>query len=563
LFLLAGKASRLSTTTYPLGSTETFTYDADSNVLSRKTRAGPIINFSYDTLNRLLTKTPPSPAPSVTYSYDLAGRLIAARDTTSSAIVAAAPPGGTPVQYAAAYTYDVMNRPTGVSWTPAPTAAAPTASSVSFSHSYSKANQRIGQTISDNSWVNYPAATPSTVSYTSDALNRYTAVGAVTPSYDGNGNLTSDGTFTLGYDAENRLTSASGASNTASYAYDAQGRRKSKTVNGTTTVFVTDADNREVLEYDGGSGAIQKWYAYALGPNAVLNQMNVVAATRATLLPDILGSIIASQDSSSGTLIKVSYLPYGKSGSGGPFGFTGQRIDVETSGLYYYRARHYSPAWGRFLQVDPIGYAGGANLYAYVNNDPLNATDPTGKDCATANGTISCASSNYQFSVPAANSSLMWPFNGNDAVNFKSSDPGYHTYSTPANQGNAINVSPAVANNYIVNNPVPGTANPATPAGTANDATPLFGNNFAVISPVISYTTTNQLNGNPIMVNVTLPGHPLYPGIVVREVDVDANGGTVINNWGEGTSAFQNPNSSTGFASQYINGVWNGLYPHK
>ena len=40
---------------------------------------------------------------------------------------------------------------------------------------------------------------------------------------------------------------------------------RARTVNGVKTVFVTDADNREVLEYDGASGAIQRWYAYALG----------------------------------------------------------------------------------------------------------------------------------------------------------------------------------------------------------------------------------------------------------------------------------------------------------
>ncbi|MGB9114986.1 RHS repeat-associated core domain-containing protein [Bradyrhizobium sp.] len=77
--------------------------------------------------------------------------------------------------------------------------------------------------------------------------------------------------------------------------------------------------------------------------------------------------------------VSRGYLPYGKSATAsGPFGYTGQRIDPETNGLYFYRGRHYSPAWGRFIQSDPIGYQGGVNLYAYVNNDPLNLLDPYG-----------------------------------------------------------------------------------------------------------------------------------------------------------------------------------------
>jgi RHS repeat-associated protein len=298
---------------------------------------------------------------------------------TSAAIAAAVPPSGPSVQYATSAAYDALNRPTGISWNPAPTAATPSGSGVTFGHAYNKANQRIGQTATDNSWLNYPAASQSTLSYTADALNRYTAVGAVTPAYDGNSNLTFDGTFTFGYDAENRLTSASGAGNTAAYTYDAQGRRKTKTVNGSTTVFVTDAGNREVLEYDGSSGAIQRWYAYGLGSNDVLNQMNVATSTRATLIPDIQGSVIASIDSSSGALSKIGYLPYGKSAAApAPFGYTGQRIDPEPGGLYYYRARHYSPVWGRFMQPDPVGYGAGSNLYAYVGNDPVNLIDPFG-----------------------------------------------------------------------------------------------------------------------------------------------------------------------------------------
>ncbi len=61
--------------------------------------------------------------------------------------------------------------------------------------------------------------------------------------------------------------------------------------------------------------------------------------------------------------------------------FTGQRWEA-TLGLYDYRARFYDPALGRFLQPDPIvpepGNPQALNRYAYVNNNPLRYTDPSG-----------------------------------------------------------------------------------------------------------------------------------------------------------------------------------------
>lgn len=62
-----------------------------------------------------------------------------------------------------------------------------------------------------------------------------------------------------------------------------------------------------------------------------------------------------------------------------PFGFAGGLYDTDT-GLVRFGARDYDAETGRWTAKDPISFAGGNNLYAYVHNDPVTERDPQGLD---------------------------------------------------------------------------------------------------------------------------------------------------------------------------------------
>ncbi len=232
----------------------------------------------------------------------------------------------------------------------------------------------------------------TTAGNVTNAGNQLTADATHTYQYDDNGNLTRKTLLATGnytqytYDAENRLTKVedfvagnSTAAFTNTYRYDGLGRRIEKVANGQTRRYIYDGE--DILLESDGSNVLQARYTHGPGidePIAVTKGANTFFYHQ-----DGLGSVTDLTDSTGATAKSYSYDAYGNVlESPGtvdqPYTYTGREFDAE-SGLNYYRARHYDPSTGRFLQKDPIGIFGGTNnLYQYAGGNPISLIDPLG-----------------------------------------------------------------------------------------------------------------------------------------------------------------------------------------
>jgi RHS repeat-associated protein len=343
-------ADRLHTLSDPAtGKTATYTYNSD-NMVSQVSYGSDVRTLGYDSLHRLtgdtLKTSSGSTVASVGYGYDADSRLTA---LTTTGLAGAS---------ANAYTYDQAGRVA--------------------------------------SWNNGT----TTTSYGYDGNGNLTQDGSKAYTYDARDELTSDGTNSYSYTARGTLASQSSSSATVASSFDAFGDQVTQ---GTQT-YATDALGRMTsatgtsgpaysFSYAGASGSVASdgvnTYTWDPSGSSLAGIGAPGGGTGGVLaLTNIHGDVIG-QFSASGTSVSGStgYDPWGNvtASSGtvqGRLGFQSGWTDPAT-GKVAMGARWYTPSAGGFDSADTVAVPADpdpamADPFAYVGDDPLDGTDPSG-----------------------------------------------------------------------------------------------------------------------------------------------------------------------------------------
>ena len=226
----------------------------------------------------------------------------------------------------------------------------------------------------------FPSAANGTA--TINSLNQLSDWAGAVYTYDEDGNLTSaGGRFSALYDAENHLTSLTRGGSTETYGYNGLGQRVSRTAS-TSQFYLYDRSGRLLCITD-GSGIVIHNIIYA---GAAVVAFGSGANGYQYPLFDSSGNVTALTSDSGTILASYRYLPFGQvKQTGGavdnPFTFSGIfGVLDQGDGIYAMRKRFYDATVSKFFQRDPLGIAGGVNLYTYGDNNPLIKSDPGGEN---------------------------------------------------------------------------------------------------------------------------------------------------------------------------------------
>jgi RHS repeat-associated protein len=350
--------NRLTQITYPTGLTIGYTYNEVGRITSIATPYGGV-GYAYDDANRLTTITLPN-NQQVVYQYDAAGNLLQVEN-----------PNGT----AAAYAYDTRNRLTAM------TNFAPGNTVIStYAYTLDGVGNRTRVDLNEPMMPSYNA---ETINYTYFLGNILNTADGNTYTHDANGNRIqksgSGGTTTYTYDSLNRLVQVVKGSQINQYIYNGLGQRVGRIDNGIQTNYLIDPNGilPQVLAETDNTGNLISFYVYdGVGLVAKVTPSNQYYFYHY----DGLGSTIAITDSAGQVVNTYCYSPEGLVGAQetiiNPFQYVGRfGVMAEGNGLYCMRARYYDPETGQFISKDPIGYAGGMNLFTYVGNNPINFID--------------------------------------------------------------------------------------------------------------------------------------------------------------------------------------------
>jgi RHS repeat-associated protein len=365
--------------TYPDGSVYTYTYDAGNRLQTIKVgNAGTIVNNSFQWTAPTKTTLPGGTTQSYAYNGIFSIESINTLDPASNPltsfgythdgvqnVLSKTGTGG-----ASTYSYDVDERLTGAG---------------TASYAYDQVGNLLHTGNANSAW-----------SY--NANHELTSRPNATYQYDADGNQiskTENGvTTTYAYDAANRLIQVKqGATIIADYAYDPFDRRISKTV-GTNTTHYLYADEGLIAEFD-GAGA--QSVSYGWEPDGMWGNHPLWQKRNTEYYyyhHDHLGTPVLLTARNGAVAWSAAYDAWGnasitKNTINSNLRLAGQYFDAET-GLHYNFRRYYDPSISRYITTDPIGLAGGANLYLYVDANPVNYVDPTG-ECGLAGAAAGAA----------------------------------------------------------------------------------------------------------------------------------------------------------------------------